>query len=69
LGWAQTIGLVILMWKIRNVKDELNLKRELYIVIGIWIVFSLFYFAALQIDMNSTDYFDKFEGQMIFAFI
>ena len=43
----QTIGLVILMWTIRNVKDELNLKRELYIVIGIWIVFSLFYFAAL----------------------
>ena len=43
----QTISLVILMWQIRNVKDELNLKNELYIVIAIWIVFSLFYFAAL----------------------
>jgi hypothetical protein len=35
------------MWQIRNVKDELNLKRELYIVIGIWLVFSLLYFGAL----------------------
>jgi predicted neutral ceramidase superfamily lipid hydrolase len=66
---VQTISLVILMWQIRNVKDELNLKKELYIVIAIWIVFSLFYFAALQIDMNSSKDQDKFESQMIFAFI
>jgi hypothetical protein len=43
--------LVILMWNIRNVKDELNLKRELYIVIFIWVAFSLSYFIALQVDI------------------
>jgi hypothetical protein len=44
------------MWKIRNVKDELNLKKELYLVIGIWLVFSLLYFSALQVDMSTIGY-------------
>jgi hypothetical protein len=47
--------LVVLMWQIRNVKDELNLKKELYIVIGVWIIFSLCYFTALQHDLNPGD--------------
>jgi hypothetical protein len=68
VNWIQTLTLVILMWSIRFVKDELNLKRELYIVIGVWIVFSLCYFAALNMDL-STDDNTAFEDQLIFAFI
>ncbi len=56
VNWAQTLTLVMLMWKIRNVKDELNLKKELYLVIGIWLVFSLLYFSALQVDMSTIGY-------------
>ncbi len=52
VNWLQTIILVGLMWQIRNVKDELNLKKELYIVIAIWIIFSLAYFLALMINIT-----------------
>ncbi len=55
VNWLQTIILVGLMWQIRNVKDELNLKKELYIVIGIWILFSLAYFLALMVNIKDPD--------------
>jgi hypothetical protein len=59
VNWFQTITLVYLLWAIRNVKDELNLKNELSIVIFIWVLFSLSYFIALQYglatDNNSNE--------------
>jgi len=48
VNWLQTLILVLLLYSIRNVKDELNLKKELSIVIAMWLVFSLSYFMALQ---------------------
>lgn len=47
MNWLQTLILVILLFQIRNVKDELNLKKELTIIILIWLLFSLSYFFAL----------------------
>lgn len=47
VNWLQTLILVILLFKIRNVKDELNLKNELSVIIMIWLLFSLSYFFAL----------------------
>ena len=41
--------LIYLLYAIRNVKDELNLKTELIYVIIIWVVFSLGYFMTLVI--------------------
>ena len=47
VNWAQTLVLVLLLYKIRNVKDELNLKKELSIIIALWLIFSLSYFLTL----------------------
>jgi hypothetical protein len=52
VNWAQTLILVLLLYTIRNVKDELNLKKELTVIIGIWLVFSLLYFLSLQIEIS-----------------
>lgn len=51
VNWLQTLILVLLLFKIRNVKDELNLKNELSIIIAIWLSFSLSYFLALQVQI------------------
>lgn len=74
INWSQTLILVLLLYKIRNVKDELNLKNELFIIIGIWLFFSLFYFLALQVEITSrdidpTDSNLKYVSILIFALI
>ena len=52
--------LIYLLYAIRNVKDELNLKTELIYVIIIWVVFSLGYFLTLVItNVNRKNPDDK----------
>lgn len=52
MNWLELLILVIMIFKIRNIKDELNIKNELIIIMGLWIFFSLGYFATLfnQLD-------------------
>ena len=52
INWLQILVLVYLCYKIIDIKDEINIKRELVIIIVVWISFSLFYFTFLQIRLN-----------------
>jgi len=71
----QTVTLIYLLYAIRNVKDELNLKTELIYVIIIWVIFSLSYFTALFISGasdaqgNASDAQGNASGVTIFSFI
>lgn len=47
INWSQVLILTILCYKIINIKDELNIKKELVLIIIIWITFSVLYFGAL----------------------
>lgn len=44
-NWFEIAGFSIAFWVIRNIKNELNIKVELYFVLVFWTVFSIFYFA------------------------
>ncbi len=61
--------LIYLLFAIRNVKDELNLKTELIYVIIIWVIFSLGYFLTLVITnvnrkkVGDIDYDDTIEKE------
>ena len=52
MNWFLIVVLLYLYHQIRNIKDELNIKFELRLIINIWIVFSISYFFALQCQMN-----------------
>ena len=68
VNWMQTVTLIYLLYAIRNVKDELNLKTELIYVIIIWVIFSLSYFTALFIS-GASDAKGNASGVTIFSFI
>ena len=68
VNWMQTVTLIYLLYAIRNVKDELNLKTELIYVIIIWVIFSLSYFTALFIS-GASDAEGNASGVTIFSFI
>ena len=59
VNWIQTVILIYLLYAIRNVKDELNLKTELIYVIIIWVIFSLGYFLTLVITNVNKEKLDK----------
>ena len=59
VNWIQTVILMYLLYAIRNVKDELNLKTELIYVIIIWVFFSLGYFLTLVITNVNNEKLDK----------
>lgn len=50
LNWAEIVGLTVLYWIARNIKNELNVKSEVQTVIVLWGVFSIIYF-SLQIQL------------------
>jgi len=45
LNWIEIIGFALLFWLIRKIKNELNVKREIQIVLLLWSVFSIIYFS------------------------
>ena len=49
LNNLELILLVIICFKIRNVKDELSIHRELLWIAGFWIIFSFFYFLIFNL--------------------
>lgn len=45
-NWIEIIGYVLLFWLIRKIKNELNVKREIQIVLLFWSIFSIIYFSV-----------------------
>ena len=44
LNWGEILGLAIVFWLTRNIKDELSVKREVRSVLFFWGLFSIIYF-------------------------
>ena len=53
LDWAEIVGFALLFWFVRNIKNELNVKREVQAVLLSWGIFSVIYF-FLQVNLNKT---------------
>ena len=49
LNWMELLLLVLVCFKIRNVKDELSIIKELLWIAGFWIICSFFYFLMFSI--------------------
>lgn len=45
LNWVEIVGFAYLFWLVRNIKNELNVKREVQAVLLFWSVFSVIYFS------------------------
>lgn len=45
LNWGEVVGFAALFWMIRNIKNELNVKREVQAVLVLWGIFSIIYFS------------------------
>eukprot|EP00347_Sterkiella_histriomuscorum_P018057 403346954 len=61
LNWFEIAGYAIAFWMVRNIKNELNIKVEIYFIIIFWTLFSIFYFSMniyLQY-LHSQPSFDK----------
>lgn len=44
LSWAEIFGFAMLYWLIRDIRNELNMKREVQVVLITWTFFSMLYF-------------------------
>lgn len=55
-NWLEVVILVVMSYWIRNVRDELNISKELYTIIFFWTLFSSIYigiaFFYINIDGN-----------------
>ena len=55
LNWSELIVLSIMLFKIRNVKDELNIKFELAGIIASWLFFSLVYYILSYVGSSKQN--------------
>ena len=56
-NWFFIGALVFLYWKIRNIRNELNMKKEIFFIMLAWSVFSIVFYLInfiLQIYMESS---------------
>lgn len=44
LNWLEIVGFVFMYWKIRKIRNELNIKAELAVIMLFWSIFSIIYF-------------------------
>lgn len=44
LNWAEQMSLVYMLFKIRNIKDELNIRNEMCFIIVLYLVVQFVYF-------------------------
>lgn len=51
-NWLELLAMVLIIFKIRNAKDELNIQKELVLIMILWILFSLGYFATLFYEID-----------------
>ena len=42
-NWLELIALGYMIYKIKDIKDELNIKNELVVISIVWFFFSMFY--------------------------
>jgi hypothetical protein len=66
LNWLELLGFVIVYWLIRNIRNELNILREVQVIIISWGVSSMVYFSLNLYKVN--DNADTF-GKAIFGSI
>jgi hypothetical protein len=52
LNWIELLGLGIMIWKIKDIKDELNIRHELVVISSVWFVFSFLYIMGRYISNN-----------------
>ena len=52
VNWALVVGYVLIYWKIRNIRNELNIKKEIAIIMVAWVIFSMIYFILNLILQN-----------------
>jgi hypothetical protein len=50
LNWIELVLMVIMIHKIKDIKDELNIKNELVVVASVWFIFSLLYIIGRYIS-------------------
>jgi hypothetical protein len=71
LNWIEIIGFALLFWIIRKIKNELNVKREVQIVLIFWSVFSIIYFsmqiASEKLPANQIDKKETYQYVIFFA--
>ena len=58
LNWLEIAGLSLLFWKIRNIPNELNIKKEVQSVLIFWSTFSVLYF-IFQLIWSKLDEIDN----------
>ena len=51
-NWIELIILIYMLYKIRNIKDELNIQSELTLIIIMWVFFSTVYFVTQQVQLS-----------------
>lgn len=44
INWFEIAGFAFAFWMVRNIKNELNVKVEIYFILIFWTLFSVFYF-------------------------
>ena len=55
VNWLQTMILILVYKRLEKIKDELNIQKELRLIIFVWVFFSLSYFAIIQVESNIQD--------------
>lgn len=69
VNWLQILILIIAYQRLNNIKDELNIKRELRLIIVMWVSFSILYFATLQLESSVLEQWKHGTAIAIFVFI
>jgi len=51
--------LVLVYKRLEKIKDELNIQKELRLIIFVWVFFSLSYFIIIQVESNIYDEYGR----------
>jgi hypothetical protein len=65
VNWIEIIGFAVLFWLIRNIKNELNVKREIQLALIFFSLFSIIYF-IVQLNFIKAE---KDEQKNIFRYV
>lgn len=55
INWAELMILVVMIFIIRNIRDELNIKYEILIITLCWILFSCIYFVLQSSSITTSE--------------
>jgi uncharacterized membrane protein len=45
-NWVELLAIVVFSYRIRNVRDELDISLELFAIVGFWLTFSIVYIGS-----------------------